>query len=60
MVSVGDKLTMIDGGGEYVVSEINDEEITLEHTTIAADISIYVDDIPLMFERGLSDGTGND
>ena len=49
-VVVGTKLTMVEGGGEYVVTRKFCESIELEHTKIVAGMAIYLNDLPEMFE----------
>ena len=49
-VTVGTKLTLVEGGGEYIVWRIEGDEIELESTKIVAGMDIYLDDLPEMFE----------
>ena len=49
-VIVGTKLTLVEGGGEYVVTRIEGDEIELESTKIVAGMDVYLNDLPEMFE----------
>ena len=48
-IQVGDVRTMIEDGGEYRVTKIRGDEITLDNTKITDSIEIYLDDLPAMF-----------
>lgn len=49
-IIVGTELTMVGNGGKYVVTRIEGDEVDLDHKDLVADINVYKDDLPEMFE----------
>ena len=48
-VAVGTILKMAEGGGEYRVTRVSGDEISLEHTRLMAGMDIYLEDLSEMF-----------
>jgi hypothetical protein len=50
-IKVGTILEMKPGGGEYRVVRIEGDEVELEHTRIAAEVEVYLSDLPEIFSN---------
>jgi len=48
-IYVGQKLRLIDSDGYYMITEINEDKISLEHVDLCAEMNIYLEDLSDIF-----------